>query len=390
MKADLKMRQRPWRRLFFWAACLCVIALAAGIGWQRSEAPSRPAAGPAPVPVTVAAAERRDVPIFLNGLGTVQAWNTVAVRTQIDGKLQSVNFAEGQAVRQGDTLAVIDPRPLQATLDQAIAKKAQDQAQLIAAQKDLERFKALAQKSFATQQSLDQQQAKVDQLKGSVDADQGAIEAAQTQLSFATIVAPIAGRVGFRQVDAGNIVHASDANPLTVLTQVRPIMAVFTLPQKNLNDVREAMSRAPVSVMAFDQDNSRQLAAGELLLIDNQIDQTTSTIRLKAKFANDDERLWPGEFIHLRIQVDTKKDAVTVASVAVQRGPQGLYAWVIRPDNTADQRPLEASLVGDLAIVSKGLAPGDRVVVNGQYRLQAGTPVDAKTEQAANAPDRSS
>lgn len=367
-----------------------MIALVAVVIWRRAEAPSRSVSQPAAIPVTVSEAARRDVPIFLHGLGTVQASNTVAVRSQIDGKLQAVNFVEGQAVRQGDTLAVIDPRALQATLDQTVAKKAQDEAQLIAAQKDLERFKALALKSFETQQNLDQQQAKVDQLKASIDADQGAIESAQTQLSYATIVAPIDGRVGFRQVDAGNIIHANDANPLTVLTQIRPSVVVFTLPQKDLVDVREAMLRGPVPALAFDQDNTRQLAQGELLLIDNQIDQTTSTIRLKARFANDDERLWPGEFVHLRVQVDTRKDAVTVPSVALQRGPQGVYAWVVKPDNTADQRPITATTVDDVAIVTKGLAPGDRVVVNGQYRLQPGSPVDTKPEQAANAPDRSS
>jgi multidrug efflux system membrane fusion protein len=387
MKADVKMTKRRSRRPFFWLAGVLVIALAAGLLWRRSHAPEQTASHPATVPVTVADAARRDVPIFLNALGTIQAWNTVAIRSQIDGKLQSVNFTEGQEVHKGDTLAVIDPRALQAALDQAMAKKAQDEAQLVAARKDLARFTALAAKSFETQQNLDQQQAKVDQLKATIDADQGAIEAAQTQLSYATIVAPIDGNVGFRQVDAGNIIHANDPNPLTVVTQTRPIMAVFTLPQKDLGPVREAVLRGAVPVLAFDQDNSRQLAQGELLLVDNQIDQTTSTIRLKARFANEDTRLWPGEFVQLRVQVDTRKDAVTIASVAVQRGPQGLYAWVVKPDNTADQRPIEATTVGDLALVSKGIAPGDRVVVKGQYRLQAGAPVEATTQEAAAGPE---
>jgi multidrug efflux system membrane fusion protein len=224
----------------------------------------------AAVPVTIADAQQRDVPIYLEGLGTVQASNTVAVRSQIDGKLLSVNFVEGQEVHQGDTLATIDPRTLQAALAQAQAKKAQDEAQLVAAQKDLERFQTLARKSFETQQNLDQQQAKVDQLKATIDADQGAIESAQTQLSYATITAPFDGRVGFRQLDAGNVIHASDTNPLTVLTQIRPVVAIFTLPEKNLAAVREAMLRGPVPVTALDQDNAQERAQGTLLLIDNQ------------------------------------------------------------------------------------------------------------------------
>jgi multidrug efflux system membrane fusion protein len=368
---------------------LLVAAIAVAIGaasfvlWHRGKPAAHAATSPA-VPVTVSAVSQRDVPIFLESLGTVQASNTVAVHSQIEGKLQSVNFVEGQEVHKGDTLAVIDPRALQAALDQAIAKKAQDEAQLIAAQKDLDRFKTLLTKAAGTQQSVDQQQGKVDQLKATIDADQAAIESAQTQLSYTTITAPFDGRVGFRQVDAGNIIHANDTNPLTVLTQIRPSIAIFTLPQKNLADVREAMLQEPVQVIAMDQDNTRQLAQGELLLVDNQIDQTTSTIRLKARFANEDDRLWPGEFVRLRVHVDTRAGAVTILPTAVQRGPQGLYAWVIKPDNTAEQRPVEAVPIdSDTTIVTKGLTVGEQVVVNGQYRLQAGTRVEAKTDQAS-------
>jgi multidrug efflux system membrane fusion protein len=374
-----------------WVAGLAVVVIAAGVVlWRRAEPPPRLASQP-PVPVTVANATRRDVPILLQGLGTVQASNTIALRSQIDGKLQSVNFVEGQEVHKGDTLAVIDPRALQAALNQVVAKKAQDQAQLIAAQRDLERFKTLVLKNAETQQNVDTQQAKVDQFKAMLDADQAAIDNAQTQLSYTTITAPIDGRIGFRQVDAGNIIHANDQNPLTVLTQIRPVVATFTLPQKDLAEVRAAMLRGAVAVRAFDQDNNHELAAGQLLLIDNQIDQTTSTIRLKANFANDDEVLWPGEFVHLRVEVDTRKGAVTIPPVALQRGPQGYYAWVIKTDNTAEQRPIEANQVNDeVAIVTKGLAPDERVVVNGQYRLQAGSRVDAKTVVAANAPGKPS
>jgi membrane fusion protein, multidrug efflux system len=379
-------RKRPLLLTLIAAIALAILATFLLRGNQSASAP-RPA--PSAIPVTVSAVSQRDVPILLDSLGTVQASNTVAVHSQIDGKLQSVAFVEGQEVHKGDTLAVIDPRALQAALDQAIAKKAQDQAQLIAAQKDLDRFKTLVAKAAETQQNVDQQQGKVDQFKATIDADQAAIESAQTQLSYTTITAPTDGRVGFRQVDAGNIIHANDSNPLTVLTQIRPSVAVFTLPQKDLADVRDAMLRRPVPVIASDQDNTRQLAEGQLLLVDNQIDQTTSTIRLKARFPNDDDRLWPGEFVRLRVHVGTQTDAVTIPPTALQRGPQGFYAWVIKADNTAEQRPVEAIPTNpDVVIVTKGLSAGESVVVKGQYRLQAGAHVESKSDQASRVTDQ--
>src|SRR5215467_12710426 len=315
MDSRVDVTSRPTRKGRRLLVLVVAIALAIGAAsyvlWHRGQPAARAATSPT-VPVTVRAVSQRDVPIFLDSLGTVQASNTVAVHSQIDGKLQSVNFVEGQEVHKGDTLAVIDPRALQAALDQAIAKKAQDQAQLISAQKDLDRFKTLVAKAAETQQNVDQQQGKVDGFKATIDADQAAIESAQVQLSYTTITAPIDGRVGFRQVDVGNIIHANDTNPLTVLTLIRPSVAVFTLPQKDLADVRDAMLGGPVAVIALDQDNTRQLAQGELMLVDNQIDQTTSTIRLKARFRNDDDRLWPGEFVRLRVRVDTRAGAVTI------------------------------------------------------------------------------
>ena len=386
-----KTKSRPGRR-FLWIAGIAVVILVGGLAsWRRIEQPSHTATRSPAVPVTVASVARRDVPILLQGLGTVAASNTVAIHSQVDGKLQSVNFTEGQEVHAGDTLAVIDPRTFRAALDQAVAKKAEDQAQLVAARKDLERFKTLVLKNAETQQNVDTQQAKVDQLVATIDADQGAIDSAQTQLSYATITAPIDGRVGFRQVDVGNIIHASDPNPLTVLTQIRPVVATFTLPQKNLAEVRAAMLRGPVAVSAYDQDNNHELATGRLMLIDNEIDQTTSTIRLKATFENADEQLWPGEFVHVRVAVDTQAGVLTVPPVALQRGPQGFYTWVIKSDNTVEQRPVEANQVNnEVAIVTKGLSADERVVVDGQYRLQAGVRVDAKTQQAAIAPGKPS
>ena len=358
---------------------LAALALIAAIViWRHGK--TTQVAAPPMVPVMVAEASQHDVPIYYDALGTVAAYNTVAIRAQVTGQLISVDFRQGQEVRQGDVLAKIDPAPLQAVLDQAVAKKADDQAQLVSAQKDFTRFTTLATKNFETQQNVDLQQAKVDHFKASIDADQGAIEAAQTQLAYTTIVAPIDGVVGFRQVDVGNIIHTTDPNPLTVLTQIKPSNVIFTLPQSNLGPVREAMLRGTVSVLAFDQNDKEQLAEGHLLLIDNQIDQTTSTIRLKAEFPNEDERLWPGEFVRIRILITTYKDAVTVPPVAVQRGPDGFYVWVVKPDNTVEQRPIGAQMVNDdVAIASKGLAAGERVVTNGQSRLDVGSHVAIKT-----------
>lgn len=371
---------RRSRRAIFAFAGLAVVAIVAAVIVQRMTRPGPAhAARPPSVPVTATAAGRQDVPIYFNALGTVMAFNTVAIRAQVNGQIVSINFRQGQDVHQGDVLAKIDPAPLQAALDQAIAKKGQDQAQLIDAQKDLVRFTTLVRKNAETVQNLDAQQAKVDQFKASIDADQASIEAARTQLNYATITAPISGVVGFRQVDIGNIIHTTDTNPLTVLTQVKPCVAVFTLPQDDLGPVREAMLQGEVKVSAFDQENVKQLAQGKLLLIDNQIDQSTSTIRLKAEFPNQDERLWPGEFVHIRMLVATRKEAVTVPPVAVQRGPDGLYVWVIKPDKTVEQRPVDAQTVNDkTAIVSKGLTIGEQVVVEGQSRLDEGAHVNVR------------
>jgi membrane fusion protein, multidrug efflux system len=370
--------RRKSRLIYVVLTLLACAAIAGGVALLRHGKTVQTAAAPR-VPVTIATAAQRDVPIYYDALGTVTAYNTVAIRPQVDGQLISVDFRQGQEVRKGDVLAKIDPAPLKAALDQATAKKSEDQAQLIAAEKDLERFTALVKKNFETQQNVDLQQAKVDQTKATIDADQGAIDAAQTQLGYTTIVAPIDGVVGFRQVDVGNIIHINDANPLTVLTQIKPVTTIFTLPQSDLGPVREAMLRGTVQVLAFDQNDKVQLAEGKLLLINNQIDQTTSTIQLKAEFPNNDERLWPGEFVRIRILITTEKDAVTVPPVAVQRGPDGFYVWVVKPDNTVEQRPIDARMINDdTAIAGTGLAAGERVVVNGQSRLDVGSHVDIK------------
>jgi membrane fusion protein, multidrug efflux system len=378
------MQGSKTRTIVFTIAGLVAAVVVAAAAYSWLAKPKAQAAVPPPVPVMMTAAGQQNVPIYFEALGTVTALNTVSIRAQVNGQLVSVDFRQGQDVKKGDVLAKIDPAPFKATLDQAVAKKAQDQALLIDAQKDLVRFKTLVVKNVETQQNVDAQQAKVDQLTATVDADQAAIEAAQTQLDFTTIVAPIDGVVGFRQIDMGNIIHTADANPLVVLTQIKPSVAVFTLPQDDLGPLREAMLRGEVEVLAFDQDNTQQLAQGRLLLIDNQIDQATSTIRMKAEFPNQDERLWPGEFVRIRTLVTTRKDAVTVPTVAVQRGPDGLYAWVIKSDNTVEQRPIQALTVSEsLAVVTKGLSPGEHVVTEGQSRLDVGTHVAIKSAPAS-------
>ena len=365
-------------RMVFVGALTIVVGCV--LAWYLLQGPdpvraARPPARAA-VPVSVVAAARRDLPIYLNGLGTVQALYTIGIHSQVDGKLIEVAFTEGQHVKKDDVLAKIDPRLYQAALDQAKAKKAQDVAQLGAAEKDLTRFKTLALKSFETQQNVDLQQAKVDQFTASLAADDAAIETAQTQLDYTIIRAPSDGRVGVRQVDPGNLVRASDAGSIATLTRTQPIAVMFTLPAGSLDDVRDAMGRGDVEVTAFDQNNRRALSTGKLLLIDNQIDQTTATIRLKAMFENQDERLWPGEFVNARLLIETRTAALAIPSSAVQRGPEGLFAWVVSPQNIAQTRKIEVGpTAGDLTIVASGLAEGERVVTDGQYKLQRDVPV---------------
>jgi multidrug efflux system membrane fusion protein len=373
---------RSPRQSVFLIAGIAVAVFAAVVIFWRHTSTQAALAPPPGVPVTVTEAVQKDVPIYYDALGTVSALNTVAIRAQVNGQIVSIDFRQGQEVKQGDILARIDPAPFQAAYDQAVAKKSEDDAQLIDNEKDLARFKTLVLRDAETQQDVDSQQAKVDTTKSTLDADQAAIEAARTQLNYATITAPIDGVVGFRQVDIGNIIHTNDINPLTVLTQIKPCTVIFTLPQSDLGPARDAMLQGPVPVLAFDQDDKQQLAEGKLLLINNQIDQSTSTIQLKAEFPNQDERLWPGEFVHIRILITTRKDAVTIPAVSLQRGPDGFYVWVIKPDNTAEQRPIGALPVSeDLAIATQGLNVGEKVVVDGQSRLDDGTHVAIRPQK---------
>jgi membrane fusion protein, multidrug efflux system len=369
---------------------ICLVALAAGGGayryWGQGPEGAHAARLPARagVPVSIAIVQRQDVPIYLTGLGTVQASFTVGIHSQVDGKLQEVLFTEGQQVKKGDVLAKIDPRLYQAALDNAKAKKAQDEAQYLAASKDLTRSKTLVQSNITSQQIVDQQQGKADQLRAAIAADEAMIQTAQTNLDYTTITAPSDGRMGVRLVDPGNIVHANDQGSLATLVLTRPSAVMFTLPARTLDDIRGAMARGPVEVIAYDQDNRRELATGTLLLVDNIIDQTTSTIRLKAMFPNEDDRLWPGEFVNARVLLETRSNAVVVPSAAVQRGPDGLFVWTVSAKDVAETRPIEVGpTYGKLTIVTSGLAGGERIVTDGQYKLQRNAPVTYAAPQVA-------
>jgi membrane fusion protein, multidrug efflux system len=385
---------RMSRRAVLIAASVAGLAVLGLAYWYWSQGPDPAHAARsarAAVPVSVVTASRQDVPVYLTGLGTVQALFTVGIHAQVDGKLKEVFFKEGQRVQKGDVLAKIDPRLYQAALDQAKARKAQDEATLTAALKDLSRFQTLAAKNIETQQNLDLQQAKVDQAKASIAADEANIETAQTNLDYTTIVATNDGRMGVRMVDPGNIVHASDQGSIAILTQTETITVTFTLPAQTLDDVRDAMGRGAVEVAAYDRDNVRLLSTGTLSTIDNLIDPATASYRLKATFKNDDERLWPGEFVNVRLLVDTRKSVVVIPPVAVQRGPHGLFAWIVKPDNTVEPRPIQTgTTTGNRTIVSAGVNDGDRVVTDGQYKLQTNAPVTITAPPTAATPGNAS
>jgi multidrug efflux system membrane fusion protein len=366
---------------------ILVLGVGGAVAWYIADGPAPVRAarstGGAAVSVTVANVEKRDLPIYLTGLGAVQASFTVGIRAQVDGQLQQVLFTEGQQVKKGDVLAKIDPRLYQAALDNAKAKKAQDQANLTSAQKDLERSRTLVIKSFETQQVVDQQQAKVDALIASLKADDALIETAQTNLDYTSIKAPNDGRMGVRQIDPGNVVHAADSAIIATLTLTKPSAVLFTLSARNLTDVREAQARGPVEVTAFSQDNVNPLSKGTLLLIDNIVDQASATMRLKAMFANEDEKLWPGDFVNARVLIDVRHDVLVIPAPAIQRGPDGIFAWVVKPGDTVEARPVTVGpTTADQTIVTSGLSEGERVVVDGQYKLRLDSHVTVNEPRA--------
>ena len=332
----------------------------------------------APVPVVAGFVQRRDVPIYLDGIGTVQAYNTVTVHPQVSGTLTTVAFKEGQDVKKGDLIAVIDPRPFQAALDGAVAKKNQDIAQLNNAKVLLDRDTDLFKKGVLDHQTYDTQRFTVDQLDATVKADQAAIDNAQTQLSYTHITAPFDGRCGIRQVDEGNFV--TSGSTLVVVTQLKPISVLFTLPQQDLLEVNQALAQGALKVIALDSTQTTDLEDGILAVVDNEIDPTTGTIKLKASFSNQDLKLWPGQFVNSRLLVSTRKGGMVVPASVVQRGPNGTYVYVISQDKTAEMRPVKvAQIDGGEALIDSGLQEGEQVVVDGQYKLQPGAHVQITT-----------
>jgi membrane fusion protein, multidrug efflux system len=361
------------------AAVVLLVAAAVVIWWHGfgSEAPVASAQTTAPaVPITAGTVVAKDVPVFLNGIGTVQAYNMVTVKSRVDGQIVKVDFKEGQEIKDGDPLFQIDPRPFQAALEQAQAAKQKDEAQLAGAKLDLERYSKLLGTGYQTRQSYDNQTAVVAQEQAAIKGDQAQIDNAQLNLGYADIRAPINGRLGARLVDKGNLVHANDNTALVTITELKPIFVSFTLPQDTLDELRQEQQKSPLAVHAYNGDGSKLLSEGKLTLIDNSIDQTTGTIHLKARFDNLDERLWPGEFVSLRVILKVLPKVATVPSQTVQEGPSGHYVYVIKPDDTVERRAAEVASVQDgIAVITKGLTPGERVVVEGQYRLTQGARV---------------
>ena len=349
--------------------------------WYAASAASRAAAAaPAetPVPVDVAIAQRQDFPVYLNGIGTVQAWNMVTIRTRVDGQIDKVAFKEGETVHQGDLLLQLDPRPFQAALDQAMAKKALDEAQLANSKRDLVRYMNVGPLAV-TQQQIDTQRALVKQQEAQIKSDQAVIDNAKVQLGYTTIRAPITGRMGFRLVDKGNIVHAAEAQGIATIAQLEPIAVIFTAPEEELPRINEALKAGPLQVIAYTSDGKKELDTGTLALVDNQVDIATGSIRLKGKFNNREHKLWPGLSVDTRLRIDTLHNAVVVPDVAVQRGPDGLYAYVVGSDDKVEKRDLKVGPIEDgRAAVTAGISPGECVVTSGYYRLEPGSPIEIR------------
>ena len=380
----------PSRRLVI---VIAIVALLAMLAWfiQKSgrthNSNARDIAAPPVIPVVQGVVEKRDVPIYLDGIGTVQAFNMVTVNPRVDGEVKKVAFKEGQDVQAGELLAQIDDAPYQAAYDQAVARTAQDEAQLANAHLNLVRDADLFAKKAISTQERDTQQALVNQLDATVKADAAAIASAKVQLDYTRVIAPIAGRTGIRLVDQGNIVHAADRTGIVVLTQLHPISALFTLPEQNLSSIKGEMAASgQLVVIALDRDSRTVLDEGTLSVIDNQIDTATGTVRLKATFPNEKFNLWPGQFVNIRLLLTTRKDGLVVPASVIQRGPQGTFAFVIKEDRTVEIRPVKVGPVDQgRALIESGLQSGEQVVVDGQYKLQAGSHV--RTDSAEAKPD---
>ena len=357
-------------------ALMLTLAGCSGQNPQASSKSSKKGANGMAVSVAVAKASTMDLPVYLSGLGSVEAFNTVVVKSRIDGQLVQINFREGQEVKKGDLLAVIDPRPYQVALAQAEATLYKDQSALKDAKLNMERFAGLVKDGVIPQQQYDTQVSLVGQLEGAVRADQANVDNQKLNLVYSQITAPVGGRVGLRQVDIGNIVHASDPNGMLVITQLQPIAVIFTLPEDNLGSVQKHLQKGPLAVEAFSRDDQTKLATGKLLTIDNQIDPTTGTAKLKAIFDNHERALWPNQFINAHLLLEVRKNNIVVPTPAVQRGPQGAYVFAVKPDKTADMRPVTVTFSqGNFTAVASGIAPGDLVVTDGTDKLQPGTPL---------------
>src|ERR1700736_3628462 len=379
-------------RTIRWLLLIAILGLLGYFGWQQYHPADQAAAANNaqkaarnPVPVTVAPVTKADFPVYLGSLGTVQGFNTVLVRTRVDGQIDKIAFKEGQLVNQGDLLVQIDPRPFQAALDQAKAKKAQDEANLANANLDLQRYTRLGE--FATRQQTDTQRSTVAQLTAQIAADDAAIFNAQTQVDYTSVKAPISGVAGLRQVDVGNIVNASPQTGIVTIAQIEPIAVIFTAPEDQLPYINEAQSTQPLKVIALTTDGKKVLSEGTLAVVNNQVDTTSGTIRLKAVFDNKNHALWPGQSVSTRLLMTTLKDATVVPDDAVQRGTEGLYAFAVNSDNKAELRKIKVSKsIDGRSVVDQGLAPGERVIVAGQYKVQAGSTVATTVATSQQAP----
>jgi multidrug efflux system membrane fusion protein len=397
-----------------WWLWILVLAVVAALGFwyfkgsktsTEAQAPGAPGAGSTSgkggrgpggpgfvVPVVVATSQKADLPVYFNGLGTVTAFNTVTVRSRVDGQIVKINFVEGQTVHQGDSLIEIDSRPYQVQLEQAEGQLAKDQAQLRDVQVNYDRFQLLFKEGVIPKQQVDTQQSQVGEFEGSIKADQGLIDSAKLQLVYCHITAPIGGRIGLRLVDVGNIVHANDTTGLLVITQLQPISVIFSLPQDQLSKVMEEMRSKQLPVDAYDRDDTTKIATGKLLTIDNQIDTTTGTYKLKAVFSNENNILFPNQFVNIHLLVDIKRNATTVPAAAIQRGPQGTYVFTVQKDNTVKIQPVTVALTSGGSVgVGQGLQPGDVVVIDGQDKLQDGSKIEARAPagSGANQPGQS-
>jgi multidrug efflux system membrane fusion protein len=365
---------------FFAVAAVCGFFMACSSSADSKQQQKAQAAGPRSVSVATAQVQRQDVPVYLTGLGAVTAFNTANLKSRVDGQIMKVNFQEGQNVKQGDLLIEIDARPFQVQLEQMQAQLFRDQAQLRDAQLNLQRYTTLIPSGSIAQQQVDTQKALADQLEGTVRTDQAQIDTAKLQIVYCHITAPFTGRVGLRQVDTGNIVHAADTNPMLILTQLQPIAVIFTLTEDVLPTVSQHMKLKTLEVEAFSRDDQTKLATGTLLTIDNQIDPTTGTAKLKAVFSNADNQLWPNQFVNANLLLETRKNSTVVPTAAILRGPQGTFVYAVNPDKTVQDRAVTVSLTqGDTTVVTAGLNPGDVVVTDGQDKLQRGSRIEPRS-----------